>query len=120
MDYKYFLEKELACSCDKCTTEMDAEFMERLISLREHCDFPFKLTSAYRCEKHNKDVGGYPGSYHVKGRAVDIQVYGAKAHKLLSLVRRYGFMGVGISAKGNNSQRFIHIDDREHAAVWSY
>ena len=92
----YFSEKELACKCDGCETKMDSEFMERLIELREHCGFPFKLTSAYRCDKHNTDVGGYPGSYHVKGRAVDIQVYGENASKLLSLVRREGFRGIGI------------------------
>ena len=120
MEYKYFSEKELACNCGNCEARMDTEFMERLAELREHCDFPFKLTSAYRCEKYNREVGGYPSSYHTKGRAVDIQVYGDRASKLLSLARRYGFKGVGVSAKGDFSKRFIHLDDREHAAVWSY
>ena len=91
-----------------------------LNDLREHCAFPFIVSSAYRCEDHNKDVGGYPGSYHLKGRAVDILVYGDNAHKLLSLARRYGFMGIGVSQKGDFTKRFLHLDNRPNGSVWSY
>lgn len=120
MDYEYFSESELACKCGECETKMDSVFMRNLIELREHCGFPFVITSAYRCENHNEDVGGYPSSYHTQGRAVDIHVYGDDASKLLSLARRYGFKGVGVSAKGDFSGRFIHLDNREDGAVWSY
>ncbi len=116
----YFTDKEMSCKCGRCDAKMDSEFMVDLVSLRTHCAFPFIITSAVRCEQHNEKIGGYHGSYHLKGRAVDIKVSGDRAHKLLSLLRRYGFMGVGVSQKGDFNGRFIHIDNRPSPAVWSY
>jgi len=120
MTYKYFSSKELACSCGNCETQMDSEFMADLVQLREHCAFPFVITSAFRCDEHNTKVGGYPSSYHLQGRAVDIQVFGDKAHKILSLARRYGMMGIGVSQKGDFSTRFLHLDNRPTGSLWSY
>lgn len=117
---KYFTRKELSCKCGKCDTKMNAVFMSQLIQLREHANFPFIITSAARCEKYNKKVGGHTKSRHLLGKAVDIKVSSARAYELLSLLKRYGFNGVGVSQKGDFNTRFIHIDMRDSAAVWSY
>lgn len=110
MEYKYFTEKELRCPC--CDVNgIHPSFMHKLELLREACDFPFVITSAYRCPDHNKYVGGAERSPHLVGMAADILVYGKKAHKLLSLAPQFGFTGIGISQKGDRSTRFIHLDN---------
>ena len=35
---------------------------------------PFTINSGFRCEHHNKAVGGSPNSLHKLGRAADIHV----------------------------------------------
>lgn len=41
--------------------------------LREAYGKPIIVTSGYRCEKLNRDVGGAASSQHVKGEAADIR-----------------------------------------------
>ena len=37
---------------------------------------PIKISSGYRCEKLNKEVGGVYNSQHLKGQAADIDIQG--------------------------------------------
>ena len=43
--------------------------------LRAHFGVPIKINNAFRCKALNAAVGGAPGSYHTKGRAVDIPMH---------------------------------------------
>ena len=43
---------------------MDREFLSKLDQARSLCDIPFKITSGYRTEAHNKKVGGVSNSSH--------------------------------------------------------
>lgn len=113
---RYFSARELACPC--CNkVGMEDSFLDRADKLREGLGRPLILHSAYRCEKHNADpkVGGKKGSYHPKGRAMDIQAFtAAEKHELVAAGIRYGFRGIGIG------KTFVHLDDREEGAVWTY
>lgn len=125
--WKYFDLDELKCKCGNCGStgmEMDNEFMERLVALREECDFPFAVTSGYRCPSHNIRVSStsFDGP-HTTGKAIDIGVMGDKAYLLLKKALINGFTGIGVSEKGSN--RFIHLDtleapDYPRPNVWSY
>ena len=53
---------------------MDPEFLIYLQGLRELCDFPFLVTSGYRCESHNSEVSKRSMNDHVRGKAVDISI----------------------------------------------
>lgn len=76
---------------------------------------PIIVTSAYRCPKHNKEVGGEPGSLHMQGIAFDIlSKDGPDRIRLLTEARKLSFGGFGI---GKN---FIHIDLRKNFAMWTY
>jgi len=69
---KYFTESELACKCcgvDKTTPE----FKEKLDELREAYGKPLIVNCAYRCPKHNAEVGGVKNSQHLLGIAADIK-----------------------------------------------
>lgn len=125
MDYPFFPYNELKCPC--CgEMKMNMRFMDRLINVRTYADFPMPITSAYRCEKHNKAVGGKKTSAHLLGRAVDINVYHNNVYKIMSIIVNYGLTGVGLSQHGQVKKRFIHLDDLEETpnrirpTVWTY
>lgn len=127
MSYDFFPEDELKCKCGCDSAYMDANFMRKLISLREAANFKFPLTSAYRCPIHNHSISstGMDGP-HTTGRAVDIQVYGAQAHWILAHAGMHGMTGIGIKQKGEYGTRFIHVDDLDNERrqprpwVWTY
>lgn len=126
MNKKYFTEKELACHC--CgVAKMDGEFMEQLEAMREVLDFPFVISSGYRCPKHNQNISttGSDGP-HTLGRAVDIVISGEKAFELIVAADTWGMTGIGVSQKGEMNKRFIHLDNLQKREgyprpwVWSY
>ena len=122
---KNFSEKELACSC--CgKNEMTQETVDALQGLRESIGRPLKLSSAYRCPKHNSKVSstGKSGP-HTTGKAIDIVCSGKEAWELLScaMIRSKVWKGIGISQKGKHESRFIHLDTIEadnRPWIWSY
>tara|TARA_Y100001951_G_C11063891_1_gene142338 strand:+ start:70 stop:453 length:384 start_codon:yes stop_codon:yes gene_type:complete len=123
--YKYFTDEELACShCNKMYMHMG--FMRKIEELRELLGFPFIVTSGFRCRVHPIEVRKNSPGPHTTGQALDINVYGNNAHRLLDAALRAGFNGVGIAQKGGHSERFIHLDDlsnsdaRPRPTVWSY
>lgn len=119
-DYPYFKSKELICKCGKCGGgQMNDEFMRYLIIIRTECCFPFIITSAYRCEEHNKKVGGSANSAHTKGLAVDIRCNGDQAYTVIKQAMGYPIYGIGIAQKGNS--RYVHLDRGEGKyRVWTY
>lgn len=52
--------------------KMDLMFVARLDAMRDMITRPIKVNSGYRTPKHNKAVGGVPGSAHTKGVGADI------------------------------------------------
>jgi len=85
------------------------------------------VTSGYRPEPFNRQVGGVPGSYHTKGMALDIYPVGDSLEKFHQwLIRRWS------GGYGDGRHRgFIHLDTRnggcfhprsgvKPAAVWTY
>lgn len=111
---RYFEAKEFACNC--CNTFQLAEgVLQKLEELRGELGQVMLLTSAARCRKHNKSVGGHSRSLHVFDKphhktggccAFDVKKTSEEfAAKLIKLAWLKGW-SIGIS----NS--FIHIDRR--------
>ena len=68
----YFTKEEEWCPC--CHQGgLLPDFRERLNNAREIAGVPFVLNSAFRCEDHNREVGGSSSSSHLVGCAVDIK-----------------------------------------------
>jgi len=105
---------------------MDQVTLVKLDQLREEVGFPLPVTSGYRCESHNEDIGGAEKSPHKEGYAVDIQISGGRAWQLLRAALLMPFTGIGVSQRGPMSRRFIHLDlapsdpYRPRPRVWSY
>ena len=70
---KYFSSKEFdSPDLEGSGINMSGELVLMLDEMSEDAGFPFKITSGYRTESHNKKVGGVSSSSHTKGLAVDI------------------------------------------------
>ena len=74
---KWFKEKEFACKCCGQLPPLARENVKALVRevldpVREKLGRPIVVNSGYRCEKHNKDVGGVRNSQHLRGEAADI------------------------------------------------
>lgn len=113
---KHFSLEEFACPCcGKC--DMQEDFLEAIDLARDSSGVPFTITSGYRCEKHNKEVGGIEGSAHTKGYASDISITSSETRcKALRAILLH-FSRVGIS------KSFIHVDmdpEKPSNVLWLY
>lgn len=56
---RYFKPSEFACPhCGEGADKMDTSLLQHLDAARHIAGVPFVITSAYRCDDHNRDVGG--------------------------------------------------------------
>lgn len=124
MPYPHFTDAELN-SPDTGTHEMVDSFMWKVEKLRVDMGRSFIVTSGFRTPNHNAKVShtGIAGP-HTTGRAIDISVanwYG-DVFKLVELAISIGFTGIGLNLKGEQSGRFIHLDDltENRNRIWTY
>lgn len=127
--YRNFTRSEFRCKCGKCDStgaEISDELLDAVQALRTICEFPFIVTSGYRCPSHPAEKKkDFVGS-HGLGMAVDIAVSHEEAMHLLRHALNSGlFNGIGVNQKGDS--RFIHLDiatDLEVNAprphIWTY
>lgn len=121
----HFTRAELSC---KCCGEMrlSEAFVNKLEALRVDAGFPFHISSGYRCPKHNQAVSSTGARGPHTRDAVDVRIYGERAHRLVGLATKHGFSGIGVSQKGPQGSRFIHLDDLPNGPdsprpwIWSY
>lgn len=113
---KNFSQDELACRCGCGVYGILPVFLNKLQELRDRLGKAIVVTSGYRCEKHNRAVGGEPNSFHMYGIAADLHCPDASdRYKLLVHAAAIGFTGIGID------QAFIHVDYRtSEPKCWVY
>lgn len=111
---KYFSSSEFDCKCsypDCRETLIDKRLIAGLERVRELAKMPIKINSGYRCERHNKDVGGVSKSRHRLGLACDIPtVMSEKRMNEFNDILKKHFPFVLIY-KGRN---FTHVDMRSY------
>ncbi|MEE1067295.1 MAG: D-Ala-D-Ala carboxypeptidase family metallohydrolase [Fibrobacteraceae bacterium] len=109
---------EFDCKCkDSCSnTFVDEKLVDYLQKIRTHFGKSVIINSAYRCEKHNKAVGGASSSNHTKGQAADIVVKGVKPAEVAKYAETIGVLGIGLyEGKDGN---FVHVDTRAKQSFW--
>jgi uncharacterized protein YcbK (DUF882 family) len=87
---------------------LSPNLLTRLNHLRNIINRPIYINSGYRCKEENQRVGGAPGSYHLLGMAVDIQVKDILLSDLLIYAQGIEFNGIGFYENNN----FLHLDIR--------
>lgn len=110
-DTEHFKVKEFACKhCGK--NETDQRVINMAEELRQKLGVPVRVNSGYRCEVHNKNVGGVKGSKHTKGLAADLSCkLGAAAMKrAVQELRAEGKMQDLDYCIKYGKKNFIHID----------
>lgn len=95
--------------CPDCGTGIiAAELIHLLERLRSKLNVPLRVTSGYRCPRHNAQIGGAPDSFHQLGLAVDIAP-GSSDISVLDIAKaamEVGFTGVIAY------ERHVHVDLR--------
>jgi len=131
----FFTYDEFVCHCGSCETDRPlwyaepefSSFMETLMNIRRDLDFPFRITSGYRCPDYNdqlyidRAIEAEPGKHrdgpHTKG-AADIGVSFERAYKLINAASHMG-LGIGIHQRGKVAGRYVHLDDLG-PRIWTY
>ena len=124
---EYFKYSEFNCKCGKCERPEGVpskELVAILTKIRKHYNQPVIINSGYRCEAHNKSVGGSANSQHFKGSAVDFIVKNTPTESVWEYVlEKWGDSPLGLAIKRNKNNiyaGFVHIDTRGKKARWEY
>ena len=121
MAFNYFAITEFD-SPDKAGSgfNMNKHFVELLDQARGIAGCPFRVSSGYRTQEHNKKVGGVSDSAHCKGLAVDLLYKNNnELYLILNALMKVGMTRFGISFKSN----FIHVDmdiSKVQNTIWTY
>ncbi len=113
---EHFLYSDFICPCCDTLKIVPGFYthMRLLERMRRELGFPIVVNSGYRCERHNRKVGGAARSWHLLF-ATDIRPSGGSSDKLAAMhgaAERLGFGGVG------RYDTFIHLDLRPDPARW--
>jgi len=101
---KYFTVSDFTCKCGCKEVLYTPRLVSKLDQIRDHFQRDVVVTSGFRCETRNKEVGGVDGSLHVDGQAIDFVVRGVSPAKVGQYLSDWDG-GVGIYS------RHIHIDN---------
>lgn len=97
--------KEFECPCCH-TVLLNPLLVLKLQKLRDEWGLPLIITSGYRCDLHNREVGGVIRSLHKVGQAADVRVPGTEHGKFRALALGCGFTKVLCYG----SKNFVHIE----------
>ena len=120
---KNFSKHEYDCKCGCEMPEYVFKNIKKLAEqhqiIRDYIKKPIKITSGYRCESHNRDIGGVLGSKHTKGLAGDLQVNETTPIEMYFiikyLIKRADIIEGGLGVYNT----FVHYDIRGKKARWN-
>lgn len=105
-----------ACRC--CgRNEIDPRLVGIVRTIEAYVGGPVVVNSGYRCEKHNREVGGSPTSSHLKGLAADLSAPDSRTryHLVAAAIRGVSITRIGIY------KTFVHIDidrQKDQRVIW--
>lgn len=112
----HFSSLEFDCHCkrpDCDITYIDSDLVAYLERKREEIGGKsIRLNCGFRCSRHNKEVGGKPGSFHMNGKAADVVIPGLSVSEMTTLFKDAD--GLGIYQKSH----FVHVDVRGYKSRW--
>lgn len=118
---KNFEPDEFRCKCcGSIGTEHIARHLAWTLQRIRNVVGPLKINSAYRCPKHNKNVGGAKNSQHTKNTAADLVAVEVSPIQLQETV--LGMMEHDSIPNGGLGRynTFTHYDIRLTPARWDH
>lgn len=114
-----FKTSEFHCKGKNCcdSTLIDEKLVEWLQKIRDHFGVSVNVNSGYRCEKHNKNVGGSSSSHHMKGMAADIVVKGKTPREVAQYAEKIGVQRIGLYETDKDGY-FVHIGSGTSKRFW--
>jgi len=111
-----FKANEFRCRCGQCSNPPHPDRIRHLAwalqAIRDEVGCPLKITSGYRCEDHNRAIGGASKSKHVQCWAADIKPVGKSIDDLFDAIETLRTTGK-IPAGGLGKYRsWAHYDIR--------
>jgi uncharacterized protein YcbK (DUF882 family) len=115
-------EFECNCGCDMpyWVRSNTYDLADQLQILRDALKIPIHITNAYRCESHNKAVGGTDNSQHLKGKAADLQIKGIDSKDLYNTIRTFIEERIMLEGGLGLYDNFVHYDIRRTKARWGH
>ena len=111
----YFSRDEFKCGCGCGQNNINELLIDKLENIRTVLRQKIIITSGYRCEKHNLEIGGVPDSSHLKGLAADIKIQSDKYLFEILPFTLVEFNRIGIY------KTWIHVDidsDKTGGIIW--
>ena len=106
---KHLSQSELDCNCSDpfCNfTLFNQSVVDSFELTRVEFDSPIRITSFFRCQSHNFNVGGSENSNHMKGLAVDLKPINGNLDDLEKIARKYFKFVI-------RYKTFLHCDNLE-------
>lgn len=113
----HFNSKNFDCKCLRGECDQTLVCVELIAALETLSKLfgSLQINSGYRCLAHNKEIGGEPGSFHMKGMAADVVPMFAPIKEFALVANEmveFANSGMGLYNK------FVHLDIRDGRARW--
>ena len=114
-----FKSTEFDCHGSGCCaqTKIDDDLVKYVQKIRDHFGKSVNISSGYRCETYNKNIGGATKSRHSKGQAADIYISGVAPAEIAKYAESIGILGIGLYETDKDGH-FVHIDTRTSKYFW--
>ena len=117
-----FSKSEFECSCGckmpYAVFENIKELAVNLQFIRDYLNEPIHLTNAYRCEEHNKAIGGSKNSQHIQGKAADIKIKTILPSIVADMIEEFIQKEYIKQGGVGRYKTFTHYDIRNTKARW--
>lgn len=112
----HFNVKEFKCKCGgNHTNKIDSDLISKLEQLYSALGCSkIIINSGYRCNAHDKSVGGNGSGQHTKGTAADIVCYDKDGKIISAKIVTCAAQDIGFNGIGNISAKYqaVHVDVR--------
>lgn len=118
--------QDFACKCGCPKNYAKFDLIDALQEIRDMLGEPIAISSGYRCEFHNKGVGGSPTSSHITGWAADINITNKNSgyvYRLIKMIYQHGKITRIGYGKMNSGTLVMHVDmdpGKVQNVFWTY
>ena len=107
---KNFKKNDFTCKCGCGYNIINPVLVNNLQIIRDIIKESININSGCRCPEHNKNVGGAPDSFHVKGMAADLSCKQTSPVKLYEIINDKFPNCYGLILYDT----FVHFDIRQY------